>query len=164
MSTYDSRTRQGRTGRMRRTPAQWAALGVAAVFLLVGVLGFVPGLTTDLDQLDIAGHKSGAQLLGLFQVSVLHNVVHLLFGAIGVVAARSHRLSCGFLVGSGVVYLVLWLYGTVLGHGSRANFVPFDDADNWLHLALGLGMLSLGLLLGRDQDDRGVGRGSDAAR
>ncbi|KRE98993.1 hypothetical protein ASG88_14720 [Nocardioides sp. Soil777] len=125
------------------------------MFLLVGVLGFVPGVTTDLGQLDVAGHESGAQLLGIFQVSVLHNVVHLAFGAIGVVAARSHRSSCGFLVGSGVVYLVLWLYGTVVGHDSTANFVPLDGADNWLHLLLGAGMLGLGLLLGRDQDDRG---------
>jgi Domain of unknown function (DUF4383) len=164
MSTYDRRTRPGTTGRTGRTSAQWAAILVAAAFLLVGALGFVPGATTDLDQLDIAGHGSGAQLLGIFQVSVLHNVVHLLFGAIGVVAARSHRSSCGFLVGSGVVYLVLWLYGTVVGHGSSANFVPLDDADNWLHLVLGAGMLGLGLLLGRDQDDRGAGQeGHDAA-
>ena len=60
---------------------------------------------------------------------------------LGIAAARSHRSSCGFLVGSGVVYLMLWLYGTVVKDGSRANFVPLDDADNWLHLVLGAGML-----------------------
>lgn len=163
MSTYDRRTRQARTGPMGRTHAQWAALGAAAVFLLVGVLGFVPGVTTDHDQLEVAGRESGAQLLGIFQVSVLHNVVHLLFGVMGIAAARSHRSSCGFLVGTGVVYLVLWLYGTVVGHDSIANFVPLDGADNWLHLLLGAGMLGLGLALGRDQDDRGACRRHDDA-
>ena len=166
MSAYDSRTRQasaGGTGRTGRTHAQWVAIGTAAVFLVVGVLGFVPGVTTSHDQLHIAGHGSGAQLLGVFQVSVLHNVVHLLFGAMGIAAARSHRSSCGFLVGSGVVYLMLWLYGTVVKDGSRANFVPLDDADNWLHLVLGAGMLGLGLLLGREHD-RGAGRRTHASR
>lgn len=147
MSTYDSRTRT------RRTHVQTAALVVAAAFLLVGVLGFVPGVTTDYEQLEVAGHGSGAQLLGIFQVSVLHNVVHLLFGVVGVVAARSHSSSRGFLVGGGVVYLVLWLYGTVVDHGSRLNVVPLDDADNWLHLLLGAAMLGLGLSLGRDRQD-----------
>lgn len=148
MPTYDNRTRT------TRTRAQMAAMGVAALFLLVGVLGFVPGVTTDYDQLEVAGHESGAQLFGLFQVSMLHNVVHLLFGVVGVAAARSDSSSRGFLVGGGVVYLVLWLYGTVVDHGSRANFIPLDDADNWLHLLLGIGMLGLGLSLGRDRQNR----------
>ena len=39
---------------------------------------FIPGVTTSYDQLELAGHESGAELLGIFQVSILHNVVHLL--------------------------------------------------------------------------------------
>ena len=145
MVTDDSRTST------TRTHVQIAASGVAAVFLLIGVLGFVPGVTINYDQLEVAGRESGAQLLGIFQVSVLHNVVHLVFGVVGVVAARSHSSSRGVLVGGGVVYLVLWLYGTVIDHGSMANFVPLNDADNWLHVLLGIGMLGLGLSLDRDR-------------
>ena len=51
------------------------------MFLLIGVAGFIPGITSNYDQLQFAGHQSGALLLGVFQVSVLHNIVHLLFGA-----------------------------------------------------------------------------------
>jgi len=132
-----------------RPPVQLAALVVAVVFLLVGVLGFVPGVTTDYDQLGFAGHDSMAMLLGLFMVSVLHNIVHLLFGVIGLAAARTARGARTFLIAGGAVYLVLWLYGLVIDHGSDANFVPVNTADNWLHLGLGVGMIALGLLTAR---------------
>lgn len=49
---------------------------MGAVFLLVGVLGFIPGITSDFDQISFASHDSGAKLLGIFQISILHNVVH----------------------------------------------------------------------------------------
>ncbi|RSD16375.1 DUF4383 domain-containing protein [Amycolatopsis eburnea] len=132
-----------------RTPVQLAAVVVAAVFLLVGVLGFVPGITTDYDQLSFAGHDSTAMLLGVFMVSVLHNIVHLLFAAAGLAASRTARGARTFLIAGGVVYLVLWLYGLLIDHGSDANFVPVNTADNWLHLGLGIGMIALGLLTAR---------------
>ncbi len=132
-----------------RTPVQLAAAVVSVVFLLVGVLGFVPGITTDYDRLSFAGHDSMAMLLGVFMVSVLHNIVHLLFGVVGLAAARTARGAKLFLVAGGVVYLVLWLYGLLIDHGSDANFVPVNTADNWLHLGLGVGMIALGLLTAR---------------
>ena len=70
------------------TPVQKNALAVGAVFLPVGVLGFVPGITTNYDQLTFAGHHSVAALLGIFNVSVLHNLVHLAFGVAGIALAR----------------------------------------------------------------------------
>ncbi|MEV5496647.1 DUF4383 domain-containing protein [Nonomuraea fuscirosea] len=130
-----------------RTPVRLAALTVGVVFLLVGVLGFVPGVTSDVDDLQFAGHQSGALLLGVFQVSILHNIVHLLFGVAGVVLARSWSGARNFLIGGGVVYLLLWIYGMLVGHDTAANFVPVNTADNWLHLVLGIGMVALGLLL-----------------
>ena len=73
----------------RPTNLQKAALVVAATFALVGILGFIPGVTTDFDKMEFAGHHSGAELLGIFGVSVLHNIVHLLFGVVGFALARS---------------------------------------------------------------------------
>jgi Domain of unknown function (DUF4383) len=70
-----------------RTSVQKAALAVGVVFLAVGVAGFIPGVTTNYDTLALASHHSEALLLGLFQVSILHNIVHLLFGVAGLVAA-----------------------------------------------------------------------------
>ncbi|MEU3273116.1 DUF4383 domain-containing protein [Saccharomonospora sp. NPDC006951] len=121
---------------------------VAALFLVVGILGFVPGVTTNYDSLTFAGHHSGALLLGVFAVSVLHNIVHLLFGVAGFVLARTAGGARGYLIGGGVVYAVLWLYGLLIGHDSAANFVPLNTADNWLHLGLAVLMIGLGLVLG----------------
>ncbi|MEV4057018.1 DUF4383 domain-containing protein [Amycolatopsis sp. NPDC049688] len=132
-----------------KSPVQVAAAVVAVVFLLVGLLGFIPGVTTHYDQLSFAGHDSMAMLLGVFMVSVLHNIVHLLFGVVGLAAARTARGARLYLVAGGAVYLVLWLYGLLIDHGSDANFVPVNTADNWLHLALGVGMIALGLLTAR---------------
>ncbi|WP_336207328.1 DUF4383 domain-containing protein [Nonomuraea sp. LPB2021202275-12-8] len=132
-----------------RTPVQLAALVVGAVFLLVGVLGFVPGVTTNYDDLQFASHQSDALLLGVFQVSILHNIVHLLFGVAGILMARSRSGARNFLIGGGVVYLLLWVYGMLVDHDSAANFVPVNGADNWLHLLLGIGMVALGFLLPR---------------
>jgi hypothetical protein len=136
-------------GRMTATTIQKAATAVAAVFLLVGVLGFIPGITTSYDTMAFGGENSEAMLLGIFQVSILHNIVHLLFGAVGLALARSFSGARNFLIGGGIVYAVLWIYGLVIDHDSSANFVPVNHADNWLHLVLAVGMIALGLLLGR---------------
>lgn len=118
---------------------------VAAVFLLVGVLGFIPGITTNYDTMTFAGHESDAKLLGIFQVSILHNIVHLLFGVVGLWAARAASTAVVYLIAGGAIYLVLWLYGLVIDHDHSANFVPVNNADNWLHLVLGVAMIGLGV-------------------
>jgi hypothetical protein len=142
------------TGRQGMTRLQQAALVVGGVFLAVGVLGFVPGITQNAGQLQVVGHESEAKLLGIFQVNVLHNVVHLLFGAVGVLASRaSQAASRGFLLYGGAIYLVLWVYGLVIDLDSALNFVALNTADNWLHLALGVGMVALALLVPRLGDE-----------
>ena len=120
---------------------------VGALFLVVGILGFIPGITTNYDAMEFAGHESGAELLGVFQVSILHNIVHLLFGIVGLAAARAASSARYFLAIGGLVYLALWIYGLAVDQGSDANFVPLNDADNWLHLGLGAGMLLLAVLV-----------------
>ncbi|MFK4066666.1 DUF4383 domain-containing protein [Streptomyces sp. NPDC029674] len=132
-----------------RTPVQQAAGLVGLVFLLVGILGFIPGVTTDYDSMKFASHDSGAELLGIFQISVLHNLVHLAFGVAGLAMARTAATARTYLLAGGAVYLVLWLYGMLVGHHSSANFVPLNTADDWLHFVLGLGMIALGALLTR---------------
>jgi len=63
-----------------RTPVQSLAALVGLVFLLVGILGFIPGITSHYSDLGFAGHDSTAKLLGIFQTSVLHNIIHIAFG------------------------------------------------------------------------------------
>jgi hypothetical protein len=125
------------------------ALVVGAVFLLVGIAGFLPGVTTNYDMLSFAGHHSDAKLLGIFQVSILHNIVHLLFGVAGIAMARRAYTARLYLIGGGAIYLLLWIYGLVVNDNSRANFVPVNSADDWLHFVLGVGMIGLGLVATR---------------
>ena len=70
-------------------------------------------------------------------------------GAAGIALARTASSARAFLIGGGAVYLVLWLYGLVVDKSSQANFVPLNTADDWLHFVLGLGMIALGVVLGR---------------
>jgi uncharacterized protein DUF4383 len=133
-------------------PLQTAARLVGIAFLVVGIAGFIPGITTNLyEGLDFAGHDGNAELLGIFQVSVLHNIVHLLYGVAGLALSRTWPGARTFLIGGGAIYLVLWLYGVIIDKDSGANFVPLDSADDWLHFALGLAMIGLGLVLGRER-------------
>ncbi|GAB2634023.1 DUF4383 domain-containing protein [Nocardioides ginkgobilobae] len=144
MTTHHARTDPTiqERGRFVRT----VALVTGATFVLVGIAGFVPGLTTDYDSLQLAGHESEAKLLGVFQVSVLHNVLHLVLGVAGLATARRPGAAVAYLVVGGVAYLGLWVYGLAVDPHGDANVVPLNDADNWLHLGLGLGMVGLGLL------------------
>ena len=132
-----------------RTDVQRAALAVGGAFLLVGVLGFIPGITTSNADLAVAGHESEAKLLGIFQVSILHNIVDLLFGVAGLAMSSTLSGARTYLVGGGVLYLVLWVYGLVVDQDSSANWVPTNSADDWLHFILGVGMIVLGLVLTR---------------
>ncbi|SEL00886.1 DUF4383 domain-containing protein [Rhodococcus maanshanensis] len=127
-------------GASNTEPVQMAAGLIGLVFVIVGALGFVPGLTTGYDTLAVA-HDSHALLFGMFEVSILHNVVHMVFGAAGVAASRSVAASALFLVLGGIGYLVLWIYGLIADDGTGADVLPTNPADDWLHLGLGVAML-----------------------
>src|SRR5829696_10411393 len=89
----------------RINPYEYRCRAVALVFgvsfLAVGVLGFVLNPT-------------GGELLGIFAVNVLHNLVHLLFGIFGIAAAYVGR-SRFYLQGVGIIYLLLTVLGFVPG-------------------------------------------------
>ena len=91
------------------------ALVFGIVFLLIGILGFVPALTP------------GMALLGLFMVNGVHSVVHLLFGVLGIAAAFTGTARLYNRVG-GIVYLVIGLLGFIpaLAPGGDAAW-PGDD-------------------------------------
>ena len=132
---------------MQRTLVQNVAGLVGIVFLLVGIAGFIPGLTTNLyDGLEFAGNDGTAELLGIFQVSVLHNIVHGLFGLAGLALAATPSGARTYLIGGGAIYLALFVIGIVGG----GDWIPVDDADNWLHLLFGAAMTGLGVLTTRE--------------
>ena len=118
-----------------RTLAQKLAWLFGIVFLLVGILGFIPGITENAPG-SFAGENSDGSLLGVFQTGILHNLAHLAFG-IGILAARKHATALTYLLVSGIVYTGLFLVG-ILG---AMDWLPADDTDDWLHLALAAALL-----------------------
>jgi Domain of unknown function (DUF4383) len=139
--------------------ANWATVQRAAfvtglAFLTLGVLGFIPGITTGYHAMSWFNHHPGAAIGGLFEVSVLHNIVHLASGVAGVVLARTLKGARLFLVCGGLFYLAVCVYGVVIiavAPESKANFLPVNIGDNWLHLGIGGCMLALGWLLTRNR-------------
>lgn len=134
-----------RSGSSGRSLLQIFAAVFGLVFLLVGVAGFIPGITDNTDQLETYGTDSNAELLGLFQVSILHNAVHILFG-VGLLAALRAASAKVYLLVGGVANLGVAAYGFVVEQSSDANFLPFNDNDNYLHVGLSAAMILFGLL------------------
>ena len=135
----------------RTTMIQQAAKLFGAVFLLVTIAGFIPGLTTDYDRLSTFGDV-GAKLLGIFGINWLENVVHLLFAIAGFMAAKSVRTAWQYFVYGGVLYLIVSIYGYVTGIDSDANLIGVNNASNALHAVLFLAMVGIGVALGRDRE------------
>jgi hypothetical protein len=128
---------------------QRAALIFGIVFAVVTIVGFIPGLTTDYDRLTTFDGV-GAEIFGIFGVNVLENIVHALYAVAGFAAAASWAASKTYFIWGGIVYLGVWLYGLLIDLNSAANFIGVNEAANWLHLALGVVMVAIGVLLGRE--------------
>lgn len=103
------------------------ALAFGVVYLLVGVLGFV-----------LVPPGTSGNLLGIFAVDTLHNVVHLVLGIAGIGAAYAGmaRIYCQVV---GVVLLLLGVLGFVLvgGEGMLLGILNLNLADHLLHLVTG---------------------------
>lgn len=123
-----------------RSLAQVLALVFGLAFLLLGIAGFIPGITQNYDQMNLLGTDSNAELLGVFRVSILHNIAHLLFG-VGVLAAASEAAARTYLLLGGIAYAGLGVFGLLIDHESDVNFLPVDYADSLLHVGLAVAML-----------------------
>lgn len=109
------------------------ALLFGIVFLAVGILGFVPGVTND------------QMLLGIFHVNLAHNIVHLASGLIFLLASMrgAGPSRCWFQL-FGIIYAVVAIWGYVVGTGNTLFVVSNNPADTWLHVVLAVVMLLIG--------------------
>lgn len=122
-----------------------AAMAVGVVFLLIGVLGFVPGITVDSD-----GVK---KLLGLFQVDAVHNLVHIASGLAFLAASQRADWSKMAFQVFGVVYALVTLVGFMVGDGgSVLGLFHVNTMDNLLHLVLTAAFLYLGFGVPADRE------------
>jgi len=112
------------------------ALIFGIVFLLVGVLGFVPGITTN------------QMLLGIFHVNAVHNVVHLLSGAIALMTGLTSTAAARtYFRVFGMVYALVAILGFFTGNGLLLGLISNNMADTWLHVVIALVSLALGFVV-----------------
>lgn len=116
---------------------QYFALIIGIIFVLIGVMGFIPSFvqeptaTTDMHGLSFT--MGAGYLLGAFPINVLHNIVHLLVGGLGIFASLSlgsARLYSGALA---LFYGVLTVMGLFPPTQSTLGLIPIYGNDIWLH-------------------------------
>ena len=114
--------------------AKTMAVLFGIVFLLFGILGFVPAVTKD------------EMLLGIFHVNTAHNVVHLLSGAVALFAGlTSVGASRVYFKIFGLVYAAVAVMGFLNpGDTMLLGLISNNTADTWLHV----GIAAVSLLLG----------------
>ena len=136
-----------------RADVQNAGMGVGIVAMLVGVLGFIPGITARYGELMFLGPDSHAMFLGLFQVSMLLNIVQLAIGATGWAMSRTEHGARNYLLGAGALYIVLSIFGLSVGVDSAANFLSLNTMDNWAFMVMGIVMAGAGWLMTRHLEE-----------
>lgn len=106
------------------------------VFLIVGVGGFIPGLTQPHDHPGLMVEAASGLELGLFPVNVLHNMVHILFGAWGLFAARTFDAARSYARVVAIAYGLLTVMGLIPATNTTFGLVPIYGHDVWLHALL----------------------------
>lgn len=110
------------------------------IFLLIGILGFIPGITSD------------GMLLGIFAVNGPHNIVHILTGLIAISFAKKGEDSAkAFAKIFGVIYAIVAVWG-LLGSGDTVLGLAVNGADNILHIVIALLLLIAGFSGGKKMD------------
>jgi hypothetical protein len=118
--------------------AKTAALAIGAIFILVGLLGFIDN--------PIIGDSDKA----IFHADTLHNWVHIISGVLFVLVALASPASASMvLILFGIVYTIIGIVGFISigsgGMGKVLGFLHVNGADNFLHVALGVIILFAGI-------------------
>jgi hypothetical protein len=120
---------------MTESPARLYALVLGAVLVIAGAVGFLYsssfGSPGDVDS-----------VFGILDVNAWHNLVHIVTGALGLLAWR-YGSTREYALGLGLVYVLVAIWGFVIGDGeSILGFIPINTEDNVLHLVIGLAGLA----------------------
>lgn len=117
-----------------RTTTQKVAMVFGVVFLLVGVLGLLEpdGMGMEAD------NDAAPKLLNLFPVNLLHNIVHLAFGAWGILVSRRYDAARTYCRIGAIIYAVLVVLAFI--DPTTFGLVPIGGNDIWLHAVLAAGL------------------------
>lgn len=118
---------------------RYFALIVGIIFLLVGIMGFVPSLRPlPNDAPAIAVNSGYGYELGLFPINILHNIVHLAVGVLGIIAYRSFSGARLFARGLTIFYAILAILGLIPATYTTFGLIPIFGNDVWLHAGTAL--------------------------
>ena len=113
---------------------RYFALIVGIVYVLVGIMGFVPSLRSLPNSApEIAVNAGYGYLLGLFPINVLHNFVHLAVGLLGIAAFWSFGFAKLFAQGLAIFYGALAVMGLIPATNTTFDLIPIFSNDIWLH-------------------------------
>ncbi len=148
MATRATTAGNGRTDGTdrRRTPAQWYCLLAGLSLLLAGIAGFIAD-----SSFDTGDGIQGGELLSIFEVNGIHNLIHRASGLLLLAASPKRASAKTVAIAFGVVYGVVTIIGLIDGE-DVLGLIPVNPADNILHIALS----ALGLITGfmsRGSDD-----------
>ena len=103
------------------------------VFVALGILGFLPQFTQN------------EMLFGMFQVNLVHNVIHLATGVIALWVGFSNASACRiFFQVFGILYLLVSALGFYYGNQMLLGMIANNTADSWLHLLIAVVTLYFG--------------------
>lgn len=142
-STRGVEVRDKEVGMLKKAALIWGI-----IFVILGIAGFIPGITTT-NSMDMK------ELFGLFMVDGTHNVVHLLTGLVALASTGSERSARVYFQVIGIVYALITIIGFAVGSGGYVlGFLLVNTADNFLHLVIALVALYLGFGYRTEQTTR----------
>lgn len=129
------------------------------VFVLIGILGYIPGITTapHVSDPNLAVDASYGRLFGIFPVNMIHNLVHLAFGIWALVASKDFAQSRIFNRSTAIIYAILTIMGFIPGLSTLFGLAPLFSHDIWLHALITVATAYYGFVKVSDQDRVGVG-------
>lgn len=115
------------------------ALIFGIVFLLAGISGFVPGFLHPVhaDAPPLTVNSGYGLVFGLLPVNILHNLVHVLFGILGLIAFAGVFSPRTYAKIIAIFYGLLVVLGLIPATNTLFGLVPIYGNDIWLHAVLG---------------------------
>ena len=112
---------------------RWFAFVAGVVFLVIGVSGFLPSMSTERETPDLVIEADYRDLYGLFPVNIVHNTVHVVVGVLGMVSSRHIAVAETYSRSMSIFYGALTFMGLVPMLDTTFDLVPVFGHNVWLH-------------------------------
>jgi len=118
--------------------AKTIALIFGVVYLIVGIIGFIPAVGGTMAM------SPPTSLLGIFPINLLHNIVHVVIGIIGLSMSRTEAAGAQFGKVFGLILILLGIIGFFWPANLDMTLLPLRGTDVWLHLVSGIILAAVG--------------------